>query len=271
MMAPARKLLTRKQEYSMRRIRSKITYANVVATLALFIALGGVSYAAVKLPKNSVGEKQIKKNAVTDKKIKKSTITGDKIKNGTIKGADISLGSLGVVPSAAHAATADNASTVSQVSGVSKRVQSSFTGSTSQDDSRLNATAVPLASFGQVSIYGKCYIYSGSLYAETYARTTADGAIDYGGSYSYYGGGGYLNTSTPEGQRYLSYASTGSNSANYNGSYFYGSLFGPDGNGLNWQLQIWVKQGTVSTYDNGAYGAGNVCVFNANAVHLPAS
>ncbi len=41
----------------MRRIRSKITYANVVATLALFIALGGVSYAAVKIPTNSVGEK----------------------------------------------------------------------------------------------------------------------------------------------------------------------------------------------------------------------
>jgi hypothetical protein len=40
-----------------------------MATLAVFIALGGVSYAAVKLPKNSVGSAQLKNNAVTLKKI----------------------------------------------------------------------------------------------------------------------------------------------------------------------------------------------------------
>ena len=38
----------------LRGIRNRLTYANVMATVALFIALGGVSYAAVKLPKNSV-------------------------------------------------------------------------------------------------------------------------------------------------------------------------------------------------------------------------
>ena len=35
-------------------LRRGLTYSNVVATLALFIALGGVTYAAIKLPKNSV-------------------------------------------------------------------------------------------------------------------------------------------------------------------------------------------------------------------------
>ncbi len=35
-----------------------------VGSLALFIALGGVSYAAIRLPANSVGAKQIKTNAV---------------------------------------------------------------------------------------------------------------------------------------------------------------------------------------------------------------
>ncbi len=38
-----------------RRIWARLSYANVVATLALFLALGGVSYATVKLPRNSVG------------------------------------------------------------------------------------------------------------------------------------------------------------------------------------------------------------------------
>ena len=49
----------------MKRLRPKLTYANVMATIAVFIALGGASYAATQLPKNSVGSKQLKKNAVT--------------------------------------------------------------------------------------------------------------------------------------------------------------------------------------------------------------
>lgn len=47
---------------------------NFVAYLALFIALGGTSYAASQLPKNSVGTKQLKKKAVTKPKLAKSAI-----------------------------------------------------------------------------------------------------------------------------------------------------------------------------------------------------
>ena len=47
------------------RFGSRLWYANVVATLALFVALGGSSYAALNLPKASVGAKQLKKNSVT--------------------------------------------------------------------------------------------------------------------------------------------------------------------------------------------------------------
>jgi hypothetical protein len=54
------------------RIRARLTYANVVATLCLFLLLGGAAYAATQLPKNSVGTKQIKNGAVTQKKISKS-------------------------------------------------------------------------------------------------------------------------------------------------------------------------------------------------------
>lgn len=55
------------------KLRPHLSYANVMATVAVFIALGGGSYAAIKLPANSVGNKQLKKNAVTLKKIKRST------------------------------------------------------------------------------------------------------------------------------------------------------------------------------------------------------
>lgn len=49
--------------------RPRMSYANVVSTIALFVALGGVSYAAVKLPAGSVGSAQIKNGAVGSKKL----------------------------------------------------------------------------------------------------------------------------------------------------------------------------------------------------------
>jgi hypothetical protein len=77
--------------------------AMIVALIALFAALGGTGYAALKLPKNSVSAKQIKKNAVTTPKIKKNAVTGAKIRKGTINGSDINIATLGTVPSAAAA------------------------------------------------------------------------------------------------------------------------------------------------------------------------
>lgn len=53
----------------MRKLLTDTRVANVLALLALFIALGGTSYAAFTLPKNSVGTRQIKPRAVTLSKI----------------------------------------------------------------------------------------------------------------------------------------------------------------------------------------------------------
>jgi hypothetical protein len=52
------------------RIRGHVSYANVVATLALFIALGGTSVAAITLSKDSVKAKQIAKGAVGTSEVK---------------------------------------------------------------------------------------------------------------------------------------------------------------------------------------------------------
>ena len=62
----------------MKRFLPRLTYANVIASLALFIALGGAAVAA-GLPKNSVGPNQIKKGAVTGKAIRKAAVTSGKI------------------------------------------------------------------------------------------------------------------------------------------------------------------------------------------------
>lgn len=73
-------------------IRSRLTYANVMATVAVFIALGGVSYAAVTLPKNSVGGAQIKRNAVTGSDVRNSSLTGADVKNASLTASDFKGG-----------------------------------------------------------------------------------------------------------------------------------------------------------------------------------
>jgi hypothetical protein len=62
----------------MRIPRPKLSYANVVATIALFVALGGAAVAA-GIPKNSVGAKQLKRGAVTAAKLKRGAVTSGKI------------------------------------------------------------------------------------------------------------------------------------------------------------------------------------------------
>jgi hypothetical protein len=94
-------------------IRKRLTYANVMSSIAVFLVLGGATaIAAGQLGKNTVGTKQLKKNAVTTAKVKNEAITGVKIQKGTITGANVNAASLGKVPSAAnadHAASADKA------------------------------------------------------------------------------------------------------------------------------------------------------------------
>ena len=53
--------------------------ALVISLIALFVALGGTTYAATSLPSNSVGTKQLKKNAVTGPKIKNNAVTAAKL------------------------------------------------------------------------------------------------------------------------------------------------------------------------------------------------
>src|SRR4051794_3680362 len=87
-------------------MRPRLTYANVMATIAVFIALGGASFAATRLSKNSVGPKQLKKNAVITAKVKKEAITAAKVKKGSLTGTQINASTLGVVPSAKVAGSA---------------------------------------------------------------------------------------------------------------------------------------------------------------------
>jgi len=74
----------------------KPSAATVIATLTLFVALGGTSYAAVALAPNSVGSAQIKDGAVQSSDIKDGAVISDDIANGAIGSDDIKSGSIQV-------------------------------------------------------------------------------------------------------------------------------------------------------------------------------
>jgi hypothetical protein len=59
----------------MKTLRSRLSYANICATLALFLALGGgAAYAATHLAKNSVGTSQIRRHSITTGKYRPSSV-----------------------------------------------------------------------------------------------------------------------------------------------------------------------------------------------------
>lgn len=76
-------------------VRKRLTYANVVATLALFVALGGVTYAAIKLPADSVKSKQIKAGAVKEAELADGAVTGPKLGAEAVGSENIAPGAVG--------------------------------------------------------------------------------------------------------------------------------------------------------------------------------
>ena len=103
----------------MSRIASRRPSASlVIACLALFVALGGVGYAAA-----TIGSAAIVDNSIRSKDVRNNDLRGKDVRTNTLKGADVDESSLGQVPSAAnadsaataaHAANADNATNASQ-------------------------------------------------------------------------------------------------------------------------------------------------------------
>src|SRR5439155_26174640 len=95
------------------KLRLRLTYANVAASLALLVALSGGAYAATALaPANSVNSKaiidgQVKtpdlgKAAVTGANLHGNSVNGSKVADNSLTGADINESTLATVPNASH-------------------------------------------------------------------------------------------------------------------------------------------------------------------------
>lgn len=100
----------------MTRIRKVLTFSNVIALIALFVALGGTVYAAGKIngkqiKASSLPGNRLKPKTITAGKIKAKTLTGNQVKKESLTGAQIKKGSL--------TATQINQTTLSGVSAAS--------------------------------------------------------------------------------------------------------------------------------------------------------
>jgi hypothetical protein len=89
----------------MRRLRSWLTYGNVTATIAVFLAMSGAAVAVTTAPRNSVISSSIKDGevrsadvrggAVTRAKLGTNAVSGGKVLNGSLTGADVKDDSIG--------------------------------------------------------------------------------------------------------------------------------------------------------------------------------
>jgi len=247
--------------------------ALVISLIALFVALGGTGYAAVK-----INGKNIKKGTITAKQLKSKTITGDKIKNNTIGAAQINERKLGTVKratdatnatNAVNAVNATNAASAAKLNGhqvVAKRV-----GPTPGADfnaARGAAPEVALFGVGPLTLYGKCFSTGGTLYGAVFIKTTQAGSVFTPSSGPFLYGSPYLDPGTDEMQRYAFILSTGSNnvaSLPPNSSNVYAGA--PDGSQFNGRFHVGVKSGTPANGD-GPYGPGDVCLFSGSMDQL---
>jgi hypothetical protein len=127
------------------RLLRHLSFSNVIALIALFVALGGAAYAGTKLNgKNivnaSIGGGKLKNETITANKIKKGTITGDQIAANSISSSSINLTTLGTVPSATNAQTAQTAT-----SATTAQSATTATNATKADSATSATTATEAA------------------------------------------------------------------------------------------------------------------------------
>jgi trimeric autotransporter adhesin len=76
-------------------LKRHLSVANVLALVALFVALGGAAVATTTLSRKSVKTRHLAKGAVTTKKLRNGAVTAAKIRNGAVIGEKLAPGAVG--------------------------------------------------------------------------------------------------------------------------------------------------------------------------------
>jgi hypothetical protein len=161
-------------------MRRHLSFANVTATLALFVSLGGVGYAAA-----TIDGKDITNRSIVAKKIKKHTLTG----------SEINLSKLGKVPSASRADTAARAVKATNATNAAQASTASFA------TTALSAsTATTASKLTGVKIVATASVDNPMHHLDTGIATCPTGLVATGGGAVLSGGlEQSLNTSSPSG------------------------------------------------------------------------
>ena len=148
--------------------------ALLIASLALFVALGGTVLAATKIDGRTIRVKSLPGNRLTvgslpGNRLQAGTIPGSRLAPGSVKAQQIDVGSLGPVPSATHADSADTA----------RRAQTAIAAEHAADASTINGRSVGCRA-GTRQFAGACWELTPSEAAVT-AVDAAAACADVGG------------------------------------------------------------------------------------------
>lgn len=74
------------------RFRRSLSFSNVVSLIALFVALGGTSYAALELERDSVNSVHIKDGQVKGADLRRNSVDTTKVAQGSLRASDFAPG-----------------------------------------------------------------------------------------------------------------------------------------------------------------------------------
>jgi hypothetical protein len=270
----------------MQRVRNKLTYANVVASLALFLVLSGATaYAASHLAPNSVGAKQLKSSAVTTSKLKRNTVTATKLRLGSVTATKIEKGAVtgakigdGAVTGAkigdgavTGAKIKDGAISAQQLGAQSvgnsqtQLVKVFKAGAVAAAASEGAAPKVELGTVGPFHFYAKCFHGQTAVIEQSYIELTSGVATLGTVARVLKKSAPYLTPALPESERVLNSIETEPNSigqalgATFEAAASDGTTISGIASGGA------VKQGTFSG-GNGPFLAGDSCIVGTTAV-----
>jgi len=200
----------------MRGIKERLTYANVMSTVAVVLAIGGgTAFAAYGLGKNSVKSRNIAPGAVRAPDLAKNAVRRGKIAPGAINAGRLANGSVTGPKIAGGAVDAEKLAGGSVGEGkldqaLRGKVDALERGAVvrvAAHPTPLDPPEIALMSRGPFRIYGKCFDGGLFTYAYVYAATTAAGTIAVGTLNNLTGQSGYLDPDTPESPRRIGVAS----------------------------------------------------------------
>lgn len=241
-------------------LRGRLTYANVMSTIAVVIAVGGgTAFAATQLGKNSVKSRNIAPGAVRAPDIANNAVKRLKIAPKAVDASRLADGSV----------TADKIPGESIEEGklapsVKSRLNSIERGSVVRTATTVGSqTTVPeinLISRGPFRLYGKCWQAGGTTSAQVYIASSQPGAIAFGTQGVFAGNPNFLNPGSDEAQRRVATTAIGINGANS----FAGSatvILGQDT--ITFGVVGAAKGTNVAAGDDNNYGgSGSRCVFS---------